>query len=183
VATFTHTQLMELWVLHGGLQQDADVAAAIAQAESGGCQYAKAGPTDDRPVKQCTYRQTNGENSYGLWQINRRAHPGYTAASLYTPGGNAAAAVQIAGLPASFTPWSTYTDGAYKQYLTVPVSPVPPGTTEPPTAVQQIEPNVFRGYRDLRNSLARHLPTQLERSRQTGQVTLRLLARHRKVRR
>lgn len=117
MATYTHEQLMELWVLAGGTEATADTAAAIAQAESGGCQYAKAGPVDDRPVKQCTYRYTTGENSYGLWQINRQAHPSYSAASLYTPTGNANAAAAIASFGASFTPWSTYTNGAYKQYL------------------------------------------------------------------
>jgi hypothetical protein len=182
VATFTHTQLMELWVLHGGLQQDADVAAAIAQAESGGCQYAKAGPTDDRPVKQCTYRQTNGENSYGLWQINRRAHPGYTATSLYTAGGNAAAAVQIAGLPASFTPWSTYNDGAYKQYLTAPQGPFPGPEAPPPDATPAMGQSSLAGFHQVSLTLARRLPRRLQHSRTVGQATLRNFARLGRVR-
>src|SRR5205823_2864134 len=43
VATLSHSELETLWVLHGGTQQSADMSAAIAQAESGGCQYAKHG--------------------------------------------------------------------------------------------------------------------------------------------
>lgn len=39
----------------------------------------------------------------------------------------------------------------------------------------------LRGYSDLRNSVARHLPTQLTRSRQAGAATLRTLGQRRKV--
>jgi hypothetical protein len=181
MATFTHQQLEELWTLAGGLPQWADTAAAIAQAESQGCQYAKAGPTDDRPVKQCTYRKTNLENSYGLWQINRRAWPQYSASSLYTPTGNADAAVAVANGGTDFGPWTKYTDGAYKQYLQNPGSTTPqPGTTFTPPGTARI-PQAHRGFADLRNSANKHLPTQLERSHRTGLATLRTLARRHKV--
>ena len=92
------------------------VMAAIALAESGGCPYAKAGPVDDRPQKICTYRYTTGEDSYGLWQINRDAHPQFSRGQLYDPLGNARAAVAVLGSGPP-TPWSTYTNGAYQQYL------------------------------------------------------------------
>lgn len=133
---YTHAQLITLWEQAGGPGFLADTAAAIAQAESGGCLYAKAGPNDDRPVKTCTYRKTSGENSYGLWQINRQAHPQYSAKTLYTAIGNARAAVQIQATGGGFGAWSTYTNGAYKAYLTgVPVAPPGtvgvPGTTAP----------------------------------------------------
>lgn len=123
--SFTHDELKTLWVNAGGNPPEADIAAAIAQAESGGCQYAKAGPTDDRPTNACTYRYTTTENSYGLWQINRDAHPDYTAATLYTAAGNAAAAVAISQNGLDFSPWTTYTDGAFNAYL-------PAGTTTGP---------------------------------------------------
>lgn len=182
MATLDHAALEKLWIANGGNPIHADVAAAIAQAESGGCQYAKAGPNDDRPVKQCTYRRTNGENSYGLWQINQRAHPTYTAASLYTLNGNAKAAIAISGNGTSFTPWTTFAIGAYVQYLSGAPGGPQPGTTETNPPPGAIEPDVFGGYRDLRNSLAKHLPTQLERSRRTNLVTLRLLSKRHKVR-
>jgi Lysozyme like domain len=181
VATLTHSELETLWVLSGGLQPDADTAAAIAEAESKGCQYAKAGPNDDRPIKQCTYRRTNGENSYGLWQINRRAHPQYSATSLFTTEGNAAAAVAIRTARGNFTDWTTFKDGTYKVYLTGTVSVTPqPGTTSGFDLGATI-PHALSGFADLRNSVNRHLPTQLDRSRRTGLVTLRTIGRKAKV--
>jgi hypothetical protein len=178
---YDHTQLEALWDLAGGAPQFADTAAAIAQAESGGCLYAKAGPTDDRPQKVCTYRKTSKENSYGLWQINRFAHPTYSAGTLYSALGNAKAAVAISGDGQNFGPWSTYTDGAYKQYLQNPGSLTPPpGTTSTPPGGPRL-PQAHRGFADLRNSANKHLPTQLERSHRTGLVTLRIIGRRSRV--
>ena len=183
MATLSHSQLETLWLAHGGLPEFADTAAAIAQAESGGCQYAKAGPRDDRPVKQCTYRKTNLENSYGLWQINRRAHPSYSATSLYTLNGNAIAAVAIANGGTNFAPWSTYTDGSYKQFLTSGGTPAPqPGPTAPPTA-GTATPHMHHGWADLRQSVNVHLPNQLRKSDTATRAAYRVLAgRHRKGR-
>lgn len=179
--SYTHAQLEELWILSGGDRSYADTAAAIAEAESGGCQYAKAGPTDDRPVKACTYRYTTKENSYGLWQINRNAHPQYSAASLYTELGNANAAVEVSNGGTNFQPWSTYVNGAYRNYLQSAGTPGPqPGTVSTPTTgVRPAE--ALGGYADLRNSLSKHLPIQLERSRRQGAATLRLLGRSHRV--
>lgn len=177
----SHTDLVSLWLLAGGDPAHSDEAAAIAQAESGGCQYAKAGPTDDRPVKVCTYRHTTLENSYGLWQVNRNAHPQYSAASLYDPLGAARAAVAISSRGANFEPWSTYTNGAYRSFLESGGSPVSqPGTGE--TSTPTVRPsNALGGYADLRNALSRHLPRQTEHSRQMGQQTLRLLGKKSRV--
>ena len=183
MATLSHSELEALWVLHGGDQADADTAAAIAQAESHGCQYAKAGPTDDRPVKQCTYRKTNLENSYGLWQINRRAHPQYSARSLYTVGGNADAAVAIRRARGDFTDWTTYTNGAYTQYLTSGGTPTPtPGPTAPPTA-DTATPHMHSGWADLRQSVNVHMVNQLRKSDTATRAAYRVLAgKHRKGR-
>lgn len=175
MATLTHAELMDLWVLRGGLQQDADVAAAIAQAESGGCQYAHAGPTDDRPVKQCTYRYTTGENSYGLWQINRNAHPQYSAASLYTPGGNAAAAVAIAGLPANFDPWSTYTNGAYEQFVQAPQGPFPGPESGGPPGAAGVARTSDHAWTTLNHRVAHDLPSALKEAARVRTATLRRL--------
>lgn len=177
MATFTHAQLEELWVLAGGSEAAADTAAAIAQAESHGCQYAKAGPIDDRPVKQCTYRHTNTENSYGLWQINRRAHRQYSAAQLYTAAGNASAAVAIAKGGLSFQAWSTYKNGAYKQFLTGGGTPAPqPGPTTPPTG-DNVTPNMHGGWADLRNSVNKHVPRQLAAADTATRAAYRALAK------
>src|ERR1043166_5340028 len=97
----------------------APTMAAIALAESGGCQYALACTVDLRPVKECRFRDTTGQSSpecsYGLWQINMvRASPPHL--ELFDPRKNAeamAAKLLNQGLGA----WSVYNSGAYKQYL------------------------------------------------------------------
>jgi len=179
--TFSHGDLETLWRNAGGDPLQANTAAAIAQAESGGCLYAKAGPTDDRPAKICTYRQTNLENSYGLWQINRRAHPQYSAATPYTAAGNVRAAIAISDDGHSWTPWSTYLDGAYKQYLVGLPGVLPSGPPPAPGGAAGVAPGAHSGYADLRNSLARHLPYDLILSQQATRAALRTLAPHRKV--
>lgn len=114
--SFSFVELEQLWLSAGGSPTMAATMAAIALAESGGCRFALAGPQDVRPVKACRYRQTSGENSVGLWQINVQAHPQFNAQSLFDPLTNARAAVAVLG-GGSPTPWSTYTNGAYRSYL------------------------------------------------------------------
>lgn len=83
------------------------VAIAIAMAESGGDPNT-VGDTDITPG-----------GSIGLWQINLKAHPQYTADQLTDPQANANAAYliyQAAGN--SFSPWSTYNRGQYATFLT-----------------------------------------------------------------
>lgn len=180
--TYSHSDLETLWVLNGGSETMADTAAAIAEAESGGCLYAKAGPTDDRPIKTCTYRFTTTENSYGLWQINRDAHPRYSASTLYTAQGNAAAAVAIAVGGSSFQPWTTYKTGAYKQYLTGTVSITPqPGGTFTPAPADPIELSIA-GFHQLGLTLARGLPRNLHSSLVLRRQALRNLSRLAKMR-
>lgn len=56
--------------------------------------------------------------SFGLWQIDLGFHPEYQGVNLYDPQTNANAAYAIyAAAGNSFTPWSTYTNGAYTAYL------------------------------------------------------------------
>lgn len=176
MATLSHAQLVTLWEVEGGDPLAADTAAAIAQAESGGCQYAKAGPTDDRPVKTCTYRRTTRENSYGLWQINRRAHPQYTSTSLYTTVGNAKAAIAISGNGADFSPWSTYKDGSYKQYLQTIQGPFPGPSAGGPLPPDAATSHMHHGWADLRQSVTHHLPNQLRKSDTATRAAYRVLA-------
>jgi hypothetical protein len=68
------------------------MAASIAMAESGGQQYATG---------------TVGERGY--WQIN----PNHGSLSTYDPLGNAKAAVIISADGTDWTPWTTFTSGAY----------------------------------------------------------------------
>lgn len=172
---------MELWILSGGPDAYADVAAAVAQAESGGCQYALAGPSDIRPVKACRWTVTNGENSCGLWQINLRAHPGYSAPHIFDRIANGEAAVAISSGGRDWSPWSTYKNGAYRQFLTRGGT----ATAQAGTTFAGPEPapgaSGHKGYADLRNSVARHLPNQLVKSRKATHAALQAIAHGRKV--
>jgi len=179
---YTHAQLEELWTLAGGSPQWADTAAAIAQAESGGCLYAKAGPNDDRPEHVCAYRHTTTENSYGLWQINRDKHLSYSASSLYTALGNAKAAVAISGDGKSFEPWTTYKDGAYKAHLRVPgATTTQPGKTASAPA-KPIPKTGLRGYADFNSSVSSHLTRSLQQSKRHRHAALRTVSGLRRVR-
>ena len=91
---------------------DLSTAVAIALAESGG--------------RSRAHNATPPDDSYGLWQINmlgalgpERRHQFHLDANreLFDPATNAEAAFAISGKGASFRPWSTYTNGAYKSHL------------------------------------------------------------------
>jgi LysM repeat protein len=85
--------LEALWERAGGSPASAALAAAIAMAESGGSQYA-----------------TGSAGERGYWQIN----PVNGALSTYDPYGNARAAVILSGGGTDWSPWTTYTSGAYQ---------------------------------------------------------------------
>jgi hypothetical protein len=86
---------------------DANLAAAVAMAESGG----NPGAIGD-----------NG-NSIGLWQINLPSHPQYAQANLLDPNYNAAAAFTISSGGSNWKPWTTYNTGAYQRYYSGPSAP------------------------------------------------------------
>jgi hypothetical protein len=84
--------LEELWEEAGGSAGEAVMAASIAQAESSGQQFA-----------------TGAAGERGYWQIN----PDHGSLSTYDPLGNAKAAVIISADGTNWTPWTTFTSGAY----------------------------------------------------------------------
>jgi LysM repeat protein len=90
--TLSCSGLEALWVEAGGSTAVEVTAASIAMAESGGNQFATG---------------TVGERGY--WQIN----PVNGALSTYDPYGNARAAVIMSGNGTNWSPWTTYTSGAY----------------------------------------------------------------------
>lgn len=100
------SSLAQLWIQAGGSPALANTMAAIAMAESSG----NIGATN---------QNTNGSTDRGLWQINS-VHSQFDPNRLLTdPLYNARAAVAIeksSGLGA----WTTYTSGAYKQFLGKP---------------------------------------------------------------
>jgi hypothetical protein len=85
---------------------DVRVATAITLAES-------------RGRVDATHRNSDGSTDHGLMQINDKAHPGYDTHKLDSdPVYNIEAGHTIwreAG--GKFTPWTTYTSGAYKLWL------------------------------------------------------------------
>jgi LysM repeat protein len=85
--------LERLWDAAGGNPAHAFIAAEIAMAESGGRQYAHS-PTND----------------FGYWQINGS----HGSMATYDPMGNARAAISISSNGTHWTPWTTYTSGAYQ---------------------------------------------------------------------
>lgn len=114
----SYAQLKGLWIKAGGDPAAADIMAAIALAESGGR------PEAHNPVPP--------DDSYGLWQINMLGSLGPARRSafglrsnqdLFDPLTNAKAAVAIASGGKNFVPWSTYTNGAYRKFLTGGVEP------------------------------------------------------------
>ena len=85
--------LEELWEQAGGSSGAAVTAASIAMAESSGQQFA-----------------TGGVGERGYWQIN----PDHGSLSTYDPLGNAKAAVIISDNGQNWSPWTTFTSGAFR---------------------------------------------------------------------
>lgn len=181
----TFDALKGLWETVGGLTGESDLAAAIAFAESAGCQYALAGPVDIRPVKICTWNRTNGENSCGYWQINLWAHPAYHAPYIFDMYENARAAVAISDHGRDFGAWSTYTNRAYVPYLAqfggdAAAPPPAPQTGDPSVDLSNIDS--LEGWAHLSDVLGRRVPRQLALAQRYRHATLRAIATRSKVR-
>lgn len=109
MAKFTAGQMTAMAETAGFNKNDAKIMGAIGMAESSGDPNAH----NDNPKTK--------DNSYGLWQINMRYHTHkelqiHTNEDLYIPLQNADAAHRIFKSQ-GFGAWSTYKNGAYKQYL------------------------------------------------------------------
>lgn len=85
--------LENLWDAEGGNPGAAFVAAEIARAESGGSPTAVS-PSDD----------------IGLWQINA---PSWGSMASFDPVVNVHSAITISANGSNWSPWTTYTSGAY----------------------------------------------------------------------
>lgn len=92
--------------------EDLTTAVAVAMAESGG--------------NTRSHNDTPPDDSYGLWQVNMLGDMGPARRKqfdldsnkdLFDPAENAKAAYEIASNGKNFQPWSTYTNGAYKEHL------------------------------------------------------------------
>lgn len=104
---------------------DLAIAVAIALAES----LPSGNPNSYNPETQAAGGTPQGQGSYGLWQIYLKKHPEFAGQNLMDPQTNANAAYSIYSRRGGFSDWSTYTSGAYLQYL----SSVPAATPAPLT--------------------------------------------------
>lgn len=89
---------------------DPVTAAAVAMAESAGNPGAINIVANPLPGNA-------PERSFGLWQINTLAHPQYDEGQLGDPTYNGQAAFAISSGGRNWTPWSTYTSGAYRAFM------------------------------------------------------------------
>lgn len=105
--------IIQLWNLAkaaGFSGADAVIAVAVALAESGGDPEAYG----DRNIP------VEGAASLGLWQINTYYHPefGPDFSVLMNPQRNAEAAFSVYRAAGnSFTPWTTFKNGAYASFV------------------------------------------------------------------
>ena len=90
------------YVDHFGFAQP-DVAVAIALAESGGVPNALGDIRDGKPI------------SFGLWQINTRAHPQWSRDELMDPRRNAEAAFALSRGGTDWSAWSTWWQDASRR--------------------------------------------------------------------
>jgi hypothetical protein len=115
--TLTQPQV-EMVARASGLPGDPKVWAAVAMAESSGNTTAK----------------NPSSGAYGLWQIHpihRQDYPTWTEKWLSDPVNNARAAAKVHAKQ-GWGAWEAYTSGAYKRYLTAPV------TRHPGQSAQQV---------------------------------------------
>jgi hypothetical protein len=108
-STLSYAQLVAFAQSAGFSATDAQTAAAIALAESGG---------NSSAIGDESLAPSDGP-SYGLWQINvgSKANPQYAGQNLTDPQTNANIAFALWQSAGGFTPWSTYTSGKYVKFL------------------------------------------------------------------
>lgn len=103
MTTLSDAQIAQHAINAGFPSSEIPRAVAVALAESGG-------------VVEVVHRNPNGSIDTGVWQIN--SIHGISSLSLQDPNTNAKAAHDIwAAAGNSWTPWTTYTSGAYLIYM------------------------------------------------------------------
>lgn len=103
--TYDKPRLMQLWQSQGGPASVANLAAAVALAESSGNPGSIGIPT------------TAGR-AHGLWQIMWPLHaPSYPGRDPLNPADNAYMAVRLSNGGTNWQPWEAYTRGMHTKYL------------------------------------------------------------------
>ena len=101
----TKDQIRALWTGNGGAAGTANVAAAVAMAESSG----RTGVTSPNP---------DGGTNVGLWQLDTKGKgAGHSIEQLKDPATNARVAIMGSANGTNWSAWETYVTGAYKKYL------------------------------------------------------------------
>ena len=145
MTNYSYAQLETLWINAGGPKTLAPLAAAIAEAESGGNSDAL-NPND------------NGgrQSSFGLWQISTGTHSP-PSPSWANPAVNAQLAVgKWKGAGQSFSPWGTYSSGAYRAFLSSRTTPDP---NVPGSATQLTAQALASGQSDCLISIPNPVPS------------------------
>lgn len=116
----SHQELEAIAREQGLPETSLDVAAAVAQAESGGGE-ARGHPTLDPQA----HKDSNGRWSIGLWQINSLNGPppgagrgDLTNDQLATASLNAKAMAQISANGTNWKPWGAFNNGSFRKFLT-----------------------------------------------------------------
>ena len=107
----SYQQLLDLAQNAGFSYADANIAAAVALAES------KGNPLAYNPETDAAGGTPPFLGSYGLWQIYLKEHPEFSGQNLYDRQTNANAAFSIFTKRGSFKDWSTYNNGDYQAYI------------------------------------------------------------------
>ena len=123
MTVYSYGQLEGLWIAAGGSTATAPLAAALAEAESGGNSLAAYPGTTVAPG------QGSNTDATGLWQI-LGVPPGFTPSQLTDPFQNARMAVAKWKAAGGFSPWQTYDTGSYSVRNNVPVIPWTGGTVQ-----------------------------------------------------
>ena len=106
-AVMSKEQIKALWTGNGGSAGTANVAAAVALAESSG----RTGPDVN------THNPDGGVN-VGLWQLDTKGvGAGHTVEQLQDPATNARITIMGSANGTNWSHWEAYTTGAYKKYL------------------------------------------------------------------
>lgn len=106
-SVMTKDQIKALWTGNGGSAATANVAAAVALAESSG----RTGPDVN------THNPDGGTN-VGLWQLDTKGvGAGHTIEELQVPATNARITIMGSANGTNWSHWEAYTGNAYKKYL------------------------------------------------------------------
>ena len=101
----TKAQIKALWTGNGGSAGTANVAAAVAMAESSG-------------RTQITSPNPDGGTNVGLWQLDTKGvGAGHSVAQLQDPATNARITIMGSANGTNWSKWEAYTKGRYKDYL------------------------------------------------------------------